>query len=401
MANIKISALPSYTGTAADLRWFVMNNSGETETFKYSGYSSPFKSVGTNNTNNIYDTNAMGGSFSSIVAGENNTISSSRNFIGGGINNTIASSTDSVIVGSYDSIIRAVGRNGIYSSFQGDITQSPNYQSVIMASAYSNIAWGNASAIIGGYYNIINGTSNNESIIIGGQSNTLTSTLDGTILNGVSNSLISSNKSSIIGGESNTLNTAGYGFIGGGKYNILSGGTNYSSIIGGLSNENYGNYSGIFNGTLNKINNTATEHSTIIGAYSSQTEGDYSHIFGGLYNQIFNEEAVILGGQYNIISAGASQAEIIGSRNCIINGATVDNTIINSISSIIPNGIDRAVMLGTSGRTATVDSATFVENLVVFNYAGLDFANDTAAAAGGVVLGQIYHTAGVMKIRIV
>ena len=44
MANVKISALPSWTGTAADLRWFVMNNSGQTETFKFSGFTSPFKS---------------------------------------------------------------------------------------------------------------------------------------------------------------------------------------------------------------------------------------------------------------------------------------------------------------------------------------------------------------------
>jgi hypothetical protein len=42
-----------------------------------------------------------------------------------------------------------------------------------------------------------------------------------------------------------------------------------------------------------------------------------------------------------------------------------------------------------------------VENLVVFNYAALDFANDTAAAAGGVVLGQVYHHNGDLRIRIV
>ena len=58
-------------------------------------------------------------------------------------------------------------------------------------------------------------------------------------------------------------------------------------------------------------------------------------------------------------------------------------------------------MVGTTGRTATKSNATFVENLVVFNYAGLNFADDTAAAAGGVVLGQVYHTGGVLKIRIV
>jgi hypothetical protein len=288
MANTKISQLPSYTGTAADLRWFVMNNSGETETYKYSGYSSPYKVVGTTNSNNIYDTNAMGGDFSSIVAGENNTIPSTagRNFIGGGTNNSITSSQDSVILASYDSIVRAAGRNGIYSSFQGDITQTPNYQSAIMASAYCSIAYGNATAIVGGYSNTINGTNNDRSVIIGGQSNTLTSTLDGTILNGVSNSLISSPKSSIIGGESN----------------LITNSTD-SSIIGGTGNT--------------------------------------------------------MSGKTNV------------------------------------------VMLGTSGRTATTSGATFVENLVVFNYTGLNFADDTAAAAGGVVLGQIYHTGGVMKIRIV
>jgi hypothetical protein len=43
--SVIISNLPSYTGTAADLRWFVMNNSGETTTYKYSGYSSPFRYI--------------------------------------------------------------------------------------------------------------------------------------------------------------------------------------------------------------------------------------------------------------------------------------------------------------------------------------------------------------------
>jgi len=57
-------------------------------------------------------------------------------------------------------------------------------------------------------------------------------------------------------------------------------------------------------------------------------------------------------------------------------------------------------MLSCSGRTATRDTATFVENLVVFNYANLDFANDGAAASGGVVLGQVYHNNGALRIRI-
>ena len=81
-------------------------------------------------------------------------------------------------------------------------------------------------------------------------------------------------------------------------------------------------------------------------------------------------------------------------------GNSIDTTFINTISGN-SNGYDRIVMLGTSGRTATTDTATFVENLVIFNYANLDYANDGAAAAGGVVLGQVYHHNGALKIRIV
>jgi len=56
MANTKISALPTWSGTARDLRWFVMNNSGQTETFKFSGFTSPFRpSNGTNSFVNYYD----------------------------------------------------------------------------------------------------------------------------------------------------------------------------------------------------------------------------------------------------------------------------------------------------------------------------------------------------------
>jgi hypothetical protein len=515
MANVKISALPSYTGTAADLRWFVMNNSGETETFKFSGYTSPFKSVGTNNRIiNAWDLpSSVTGDYSMILGGSGNTITAgNKNAILYGENATNAGSAGCVIAsqgggitdgfgngifggintcgGNYcatiggisniiggtfnDRDVIAGGQNNIIyaasNSFIGGGSENDVYGATIgVVAGYNNtISTGNlvfvaatqdntitqpgyTYALIGGGYNTVNNANNsagnamyssyfcsdttiNDNSVLGnsnnwfagsrnctqsgyGKHNWIANSYNSTITNNPStdanqewfNSIISSRSSTIltsvnstiVGGEDNTLNTTGFGFIGGGKGNTLSGGTNYSSIIGGLSNENYGNYSGIFNGTLNKINNPTTEYSTIVGAYSSQTEGDNSHIFGGIQNQIFNEQSVILGGRENIIAAGSSQAEIIGSRNCIITGTTTDCTIINSISSVIPNGIDRAVMLGTSGRTATVDSATFVENLVVFNYAALDFANDTAAAAGGVVLGQVYHNNGALRIRIV
>ena len=389
-----------------------MNNSGNTQTFKYSGYSSPFKSVGTTNSNNIYDTNVMGGSFSSIVAGDNNTISSSqgRNFIGGGINNSITGGDDSVIVGSYDSIIRAQGRNGIYSSYQGDITQSPNYQSIIMASAYCSIAWGNATAIVGGYYNTINGTNNNRSVIIGGESNTLTSTLDGTILNGVSNTLTSSPKSSIIGGESNLITNSTDSSIIGGTGNTMSGKTNvvmlgtsgrtanandttYTENIRGFGNINVGNnntntspYGAVVGGSNNTMN-SGTD-SAILGGTGQVSTGPFGAIIGGVGNTNSSYAGVVggygnnNGGEVNIIFGnqcrtegyiggiiGAEQGKLLGNtstnRYSFLGGGyfntitdTFSATILGGRNNTITSSPDSSIIGGTgntmSGKTNVV-----------------------------------------------
>jgi len=45
-------------------------------------------------------------------------------------------------------------------------------------------------------------------------------------------------------------------------------------------------------------------------------------------------------------------------------------------------------------------SGTTVNQIAFKNYANINFADDTAAAAGGVPLGGVYHTSGALKIRI-
>jgi hypothetical protein len=139
----------------------------------------------------------------------------------------------------------------------------------------------------------------------------------------------------------------------------------------------------------------------IYGADASTLhEAQYSQIMGGNNNQIRNGiNNGILFGTYNTISGSTDTSEIIGSDYCSVISNADRSTIIASSGSTI-SGHTEAVMLGCSGRTSTRSTATFVENLVVFNYAALDFPNDGAAAAGGVVLGQIYHNNGDMKIRI-
>ena len=80
------------------------------------------------------------------------------------------------------------------------------------------------------------------------------------------------------------------------------------------------------------------------------------------------------------------------------------------------NAIASALYAGAIGRESTAnlaggvaigyqvttlwEYATTVNQLAVKNYAALNFADDTAAATGGVPLGGIYQTSGALKIRI-
>jgi hypothetical protein len=286
MANTKISQLPIWTGTAADLRWFVMNNSGETETYKYSGYTSPIKQSGTSilpisSTNNVNNIVLIGG----------NTIDNDFRF-------------DSVSIG-YGGQIRGPRAVGI-----------GNNQTQLV----------------------------DDCVLIG---------------NGAS------------GSGNGGIITIGSGSIGRGNYGISIGISSNIGISGADRTVSVGpetNISGNYSINLGGGNFMNAERSILIGAQQSLTS-PYS---------------VLLGGEGNTFNS-------TGKYNNMFNGS--GNTIGSSFSAV--------TMLSTMGRTATRSDATMVENLVVFNYSGLNFADDTAAAAGGVVLGQIYHTGGVMKIRIV
>ena len=58
-----------------------------------------------------------------------------------------------------------------------------------------------------------------------------------------------------------------------------------------------------------------------------------------------------------------------------------------------------AVALGNAVSASTVDTVT-IKKLQMLDYATLNYADDAAAATGGIPLGGVYHTAGALKIRI-
>lgn len=298
MANIKISALPTWSGTSADSRWFVMNNQGETETFKFNGYVSPFKYMtGTNRLQNVADASAkVNADDQTNIGGLDNNIQSTdpRCYIFGGYSNTITTKAK-----GYGSMIVGGGGNTV----GGSSDSTGNYGgSIIGSNGCENNAY--YSAIVAAY--------------------------------------APSGAFSVIKRGVDTNNGIAGAFIGGG----------YAGEISGLG-----------------------LHSSILGGYTNKVQQANSSIIGGHNNLILDN-----GGGY---TSAYKNSAIIGGQN---------NTI---------NQKDNVVMLGTSGRTASISGATFVENLVIFNYSNLNYADDTAAAAGGVVLGQVYHNAGALRIRIV
>ena len=257
MANTKISQLPSWTGTAADLRWFVMNNSGETETYKFSGYTSPYKRTGVNSVNNLYDTFAVGGALNTIHGGFDNRIyggdNSSviggtvnyintvgfNNSIIGGSNNTLgANSAQSTITAAYNNSVQAAIISFIAGTQDNTIT-SAGYTYVLVGGGYNTVNATNASAgnamyssyfcsdttindgsVIGSSNNWFSG-SRNCNLVGYGKHNHITNSYGSTITNSVvddtntqwfnkidsssASTITTSKKSQILGGESNTI----------------------------------------------------------------------------------------------------------------------------------------------------------------------------------------------------
>jgi hypothetical protein len=230
--SVIISNLPSYTGTAEDLRWFVMNNSGETETFKYSGYTSPLKQVGTsilplssprlvNNivligNNSIVDNDFR---FDSISIGNNNNIAGPRVVSIG--NNQTQLVDDCTYIGygaggSGNGGVTAVGAGAIGRGNYG-ISIGNNCILGNLAGCDRTLGIGTETSINGAYSSNVGAanTLNCERGIILGTSNSLTSPY-----------------SAIIGSNNNISSTGYNNNIFGGGGNIISGTTSGSTLVG-------------------------------------------------------------------------------------------------------------------------------------------------------------------------
>ena len=328
MSNVKISQLPSYTGSSADLRWFVMNNSGETETYKFSGYTSPFRvGSGSNSIIPTYLTPDKALGNYSFVVGETNFISSTgtNNAVIGGLNNRVIENNQNFIGGGEGNYVFG-GKNSAAIGGNAIVVYGEN---CFIAGGQSSNAVGVNSVTLGGLRQ--SAGNSYSAYLICGQDNTYQAGGDAGngILGGTDNAMVANGGKgvSIIGGRQNKyLNATSLstpfqdssGSIIGGNSNRIEGLTTNSSgahaypiIIGGSSNRIFGE------------DTSSTLFASIISSSNSTiTSSTGSTIFAGLTNVITrNDYSSIIGGTGNTMSSSTSAANgkgnyIINSRDC-------------------------------------------------------------------------------------
>ena len=329
MANTKISQLTSYTGTVRDIRWFVINNAAQSETFKYSGYTSQvIPGVGVNSF----------ATFSGSAAGSTS--------IAFGVSASAIAEKD-IAIGS-----GAVTSSGSQNTSIGTNTSAGGNNSV--AIGVGTVASGSASVSIGR-----NSTASNSGSVALGNSN------------------IASGADSFSVGEGNTASgtratafgwnnsaSGGYAFA----FGRLSQASGSGAVAGGnearanaegaiaigwtINQVTQGQGNTILGGDNNYITATNSKNNSLFGTSLSTisgTTGQYSAMIGG-YNHTFanvGSGTTIVGGLTNFIST-SSFSSLVGSNNSSLSGRT------------------RTIGLGLSGRTPSVDNTTLVENLHTF-----------------------------------
>lgn len=118
------------------------------------------------------------------------------------------------------------------------------------------------------------------------------------------------------------------------------------------------------------------------------------------YNSTNSASTGVVIGTGNDVSGGVGGAIFAGTSNDITSSGNY-NTIIGGTGNLISGSVSGATILGMSSYTgAATDNAVYMESIVLPNYASYNFADDAAAATGGIPLGGIYHTSGALKVRI-
>jgi hypothetical protein len=231
--------------------------------------------------------------------------------------------------------------------------------------------------------------------------NTINANVKSALVLGKGNTISSTeNRNYFILGNDNTINAA----IGGGVFAMVLGNNSSVSSFGGICIGGFSSANGERSFRWGNNGNSGGVESFSWGEQVN-VSGTRSFGFGG-YMTITPENSYSFG-VANSITTSTPYQGIFGSESNLISSTGGNNFIFGSKASTISGTSQFVSLIGLSGFTSpTEDNTTYVDNFQVINkvvlrdYTNLDYADDTAAAAGGIALGGVYHTSGALKIRI-
>jgi hypothetical protein len=334
MADVLISNLPTYTASTVTGTYFIINNSGNTTTFKATREQFIPVSFGTGCCSIIGNGgNTVSGSYSVAFGGSGNLVTQGCAAIVGGINNTACA---------------------VNSFIGGGLTNKTSGTNSAVLGGQSNTASGKYSAVLGGYGNTASGC---YSAVLGGNGNTVSGSYSAVFGNSINasqpNTLYVNNLCAVSNINAGTVCPSSLyisTFLSGCAVCIGAGGLFQTYTSGG----------GGGGGPMS----TGCGTCSIIGNCSINGAGlvcDYSFVGGGCFNSGYGTFSFLGGGQCN--SLNSCNTVIAGGRSNCINYQQPYSTIgggqCNIITSSFPTpGITIAGGIGHGTTGGTFDAYT-------------------------------------------
>ena len=300
---------------------------------------------------------------------------------GTGIQNSNITDNGSLVTISSptDQTGKAIFRTGIVlSSSPGGVTVDDT--SMVIGAGNNDIISGADHCLAVGNNNQI--LTNSDNSISVGQGNTMTFGTACAVF-GLSNTITGSNtitERCLVAGFSNTIS-------GGAKSAIVLGGSNSLTTNGGQ---------GIILGNANTVTGNAgvsSDSSYILGSSVTITEDPSSSLLQNAFavgSNLGGDNGKMILGYRNLKSGypAVNYNQGLGETKFVVSVGTTNTTNSNALI-ITEGGVNR----GTS-------SAAQVPRIVMPTVVGFNFADDTAAATGGIPIGGLYHNAGELRIRL-
>ena len=316
--------------------------------------------------------------YSAISAGQDNRIFSQFSVVGGGVMNSIS-------LNSNRSIIAGGDTNQITHSGSSTSTNS-----VINGGNKNTITSSNRSIIGGGAYNAV--TSSSNSIVAGGTHNTITTSSDySTIGGGFTGTITTSDYAAITGGRSNAIGSGSdYSFVGTGQSNAI-GSTSTHSFIGSGNSNSIGNnatQSVVVGGNDNDIANGSVQSAIVGGTINNIADADWAFVGGGNDNNIgASSTASFIGsGESNDIGTSAWQSVIVGGidnniandgiRSSIVGGYL--NDIADADYAFVGSGYDNNINASANYSTIGGGSGNIIRSSSTYSFIGGGSSNSTS-----------------------